>query len=614
MDLKSFKSTTAILLAITLAQPLPVLAQSRGTVSIGPGHVLAPFDTLRPLKVQADSADPSDTEKAARKKDRKEEKEAKKAQNKAERREERAKVRPEKGDAAADADGGNAPPARAGGNPDSGRNAPVADAPMPEEPKADSPGNRAETPPRPPTEAPRAAVRETGEGGAKALDGVTPPNPLAVAPVAGAATRPDVDEEALNEDTRRSGARKADRPRNKDRQQARDRDATVEKADAPAAAAAGGGVPSDVVITTDTVNPDSRRSSSQEFDRNDRDRTRDADGDRDARDQVRDRDSNDYRDRSRNGDGDQDRDWRDQRRNRSNDGLSDLETAGLIALGAVVVGAILLNGQRVTANTGDRVIVQDEYGNYRVLKDDDALIRQPGSTVRTERFADGSTRSFVTLANGDQIVTIRDANGRVLRRSRIYPDGRELLLIDDTRDFDVVDVRDLPTRRYGDLSYDGGTDRARLRAALLAAGERDLGRSFSLRQVREIVEVRELAPEITLTGINFRTASAAVPPSEAEQLRQMGLLMREFIADNPQEVFLIEGHTDAVGDEDYNLLLSDRRAESVALALSEYFDVPPENMIVQGYGETFLKVPTARAERLNRRVAVRRITPLIEPY
>jgi outer membrane protein OmpA-like peptidoglycan-associated protein len=49
----------------------------------------------------------------------------------------------------------------------------------------------------------------------------------------------------------------------------------------------------------------------------------------------------------------------------------------------------------------------------------------------------------------------------------------------------------------------------------------------------------------------------------------------------------------------------------VALALSEYFRVPTENMVVQGYGESFLRIQTQDAERLNRRVAVRRITPLV---
>ena len=49
----------------------------------------------------------------------------------------------------------------------------------------------------------------------------------------------------------------------------------------------------------------------------------------------------------------------------------------------------------------------------------------------------------------------------------------------------------------------------------------------------------------------------------------------------------------------------------MALALTEYFDVPPESMIAQGYGEANLKVQTTEAARENRRATVRRITPLL---
>jgi outer membrane protein OmpA-like peptidoglycan-associated protein len=87
--------------------------------------------------------------------------------------------------------------------------------------------------------------------------------------------------------------------------------------------------------------------------------------------------------------------------------------------------------------------------------------------------------------------------------------------------------------------------------------------------------------------------------------------MNRAIAANPSEVFLIEGHTDAVGSEIDNLSLSDRRAEAVALVLAEQFGVPAENLTTQGYGEQYLKVPTPGPERANRRVTVRRITPLL---
>jgi outer membrane protein OmpA-like peptidoglycan-associated protein len=47
------------------------------------------------------------------------------------------------------------------------------------------------------------------------------------------------------------------------------------------------------------------------------------------------------------------------------------------------------------------------------------------------------------------------------------------------------------------------------------------------------------------------------------------------------------------------------------LVLSEQFGVPAENLTTQGYGEQYLKVPTPGPERANRRVTVRRITPLL---
>ncbi|MDH3262810.1 MAG: OmpA family protein, partial [Paracoccaceae bacterium] len=212
--------------------------------------------------------------------------------------------------------------------------------------------------------------------------------------------------------------------------------------------------------------------------------------------------------------------------------------------------------------------------------------------------------------DGSRIITIRDASGRVLRRVREDADGRQVLLIDDTEAYEPVVVERLPEPALGEVSLDE-TDPLALRLALERAA-RDPGRSFSLRQVREIERVRKLVPEIAFDPVTFASGSAAIEPTEAEELLRLGDLMVTLIDDNPGEVFLIEGHTDAVGPGAFNLALSDRRAESVALALTEYFGVPPENMVVQGYGESDLKIDTLVDERANRRVTVRRITPLLD--
>jgi outer membrane protein OmpA-like peptidoglycan-associated protein len=295
----------------------------------------------------------------------------------------------------------------------------------------------------------------------------------------------------------------------------------------------------------------------------------------------------------------------------NNRGLSNFEKALLVGLGAVAIGSILSNGDEVVSNSGDRVVLQGTDGQLRVLKDDDVLLRQPGSDVRTETFNDGSTRTFVTRVDGSEVVTIRAADGRVLRRALIQVDGSQIELFDDTREERAIDVSTLPRAAIPTRPASSTFTEAQLRAALAAEMAVPLDRTFSLRQVRSIREVRELSPVIELSAITFPSGSAAIQPDQSRELAILGTAIKDLIVERPGEVFLIEGHTDAVGAAGYNLALSDRRAETVALALTQYFDVPPANLVTQGYGESLLKVQTLEAEQANRRATVRNITQLL---
>jgi outer membrane protein OmpA-like peptidoglycan-associated protein len=279
----------------------------------------------------------------------------------------------------------------------------------------------------------------------------------------------------------------------------------------------------------------------------------------------------------------------------------------------VAVGSLLDNGTEVVSNTGDRVVTRNPDGFYTVYRDDDALLRQEGSTVRTQTFDDGSTRTIVERPNGVQVVTIRSAEGRVLRRARVLPDGAQVVLLDDTEQAEPVDIRTLVDRAPPPVTVSAdAADEATLRRIFEGAAIYDPGRTFTLRQIREISAVRNLVPGIDLDAITFATGSAAIPAAQLGSLVDMGLLIEEALDEDPSEVFLVEGHTDAVGSEASNLALSDRRAETVALALTENFAIPPENLVVQGYGEDFLKVATEGPEQLNRRATIRRITPLLQ--
>jgi len=302
--------------------------------------------------------------------------------------------------------------------------------------------------------------------------------------------------------------------------------------------------------------------------------------------------------------------------------LSNLEKAGLVGLGALVVGAIISQNrnstavsqsqqQQVVSNTGDRVVVLQPDGSYQVFKDDDALLRRPGNTLRTETFKDGSTRTIVDRADGSQIVTIRDATGRVLRRAHYDDRGVERMLINDLEPERPIVVSTLPMPRGRPVLISGRDGDAVMRAALAQRQIEKIGRTFSLRQVRTIPQVRYLAAMIDVSPITFVSGSSALSTTEVSALSDLGSVMHDLLDANPNEVFLIEGHTDATGKGAMNLALSDRRAETVALALTEYFDIPPENMVVQGYGETELLIDTQADEKRNRRVGVRIITPLL---
>ena len=295
---------------------------------------------------------------------------------------------------------------------------------------------------------------------------------------------------------------------------------------------------------------------------------------------------------------------------KEDDGMSKFEKALLLGLGAVAVGAVLNNGSKVMSNSGDRLVVQDPNGDLRVLKDDAALLRQSGDEVRRETFNDGSSRTTVVKPDGSKVVTILGRDGTVLRRINVDPQGNEFVLFDDTRAEENVVVNELPQVEHHN-TLASQQDEEALRTALATQLRDDHTQRFSLRQVRDIRQVRALAPEVELDALRFATGSAAIQPEQARALAKIGSAISNAVHNDPRTVILIEGHTDAVGDAGYNLALSDRRAETVALALTEYFDVPPANLITQGYGESNLKVPTVTAEPANRRAVVRNITGLL---
>ena len=230
--------------------------------------------------------------------------------------------------------------------------------------------------------------------------------------------------------------------------------------------------------------------------------------------------------------------------------------------------------------------------------------------------------------DGVRVVSVDDTHGRLVHRYRKDREGREFSIIDNRRfarnagvaigvgalglaialNLPPPSIR-IPREQYI-VNYERASD-DELYEALSAPPIEALERPYSLEEIRFNYPVRQRMRRIDLDTVNFEFGSWQVNETQLPKLERVAGAMRRLLERNPNEVFLISAHTDAVGSDVDNLSLSDRRAESVAQILSEEFGLPAENFVTQGFGEQHLKINTTEPEARNRRVEVQRITPLM---
>ena len=146
---------------------------------------------------------------------------------------------------------------------------------------------------------------------------------------------------------------------------------------------------------------------------------------------------------------------------------------------------------------------------------------------------------------------------------------------------------------------------------LVAAPRRRIDRRYTIEEIEEEPEIRTAMPAIEIDNIHFGFNESFVREEEVGNLDRIAEVIEKILAAHPGEVFTVEGYTDAVGSDEYNLRLSRARAEAVKKALSTYYVIPARNLKAVGYGERYLKIPTSDAEEENRRVSLRRVTPLV---
>ncbi|HTJ56490.1 MAG TPA: OmpA family protein [Devosiaceae bacterium] len=267
-----------------------------------------------------------------------------------------------------------------------------------------------------------------------------------------------------------------------------------------------------------------------------------------------------------------------------------------------------------------------QLGNQMIIhspaQDQRRIGGRPDDRTNYERLPGGNYRETILRPDGVRVVTIYNRNGDILRRSRFDRNNREVVLayFDSQHDQDLLDWRD-PGDELPPLQLDippedyvldaDNADEQQLQQFFARPPVEHVQRLYSIDEVKRSARIRDMVPRLEIGDLTFDTGAATIAQDQVGNLANVADAMEALLEKNPAETFLIEGHTDAVGSAISNLSLSDERAATVAQVLTDFYHIPPENLATQGYGESFLKIQTDGSERINRRVTIRRITPLV---
>ena len=129
----------------------------------------------------------------------------------------------------------------------------------------------------------------------------------------------------------------------------------------------------------------------------------------------------------------------------------------------------------------------------------------------------------------------------------------------------------------------------------------------AMRQQLAAVEAANIQRNADMLAVTFKAdalfdvASAALKAGSFDEIQRVSTVLNQY----PQTKIIVSGHTDSTGSEDYNLTLSERRANSVKNALAGQ-GVSLSRITTIGYGQaTPIADNTTEAGRqLNRRVII----------
>jgi len=130
--------------------------------------------------------------------------------------------------------------------------------------------------------------------------------------------------------------------------------------------------------------------------------------------------------------------------------------------------------------------------------------------------------------------------------------------------------------------------------------------SFPVAKPENVLEKQLIKEKRAVTyGIYFDFNEETLKPESEPVLKEIA----QALTDNPNWKLTVEGHTDNIGGDTYNLELSKRRAASVKQALVTKYNIAPDRLLTGGYGASR---PVESNDTLEGRARNRRVELLRE--
>jgi len=245
------------------------------------------------------------------------------------------------------------------------------------------------------------------------------------------------------------------------------------------------------------------------------------------------------------------------------------------------------------------------------LDEAEEAIKQAEALWYEEKDADEAGHQAYLVIRRVEIARVVTTGAKAMEEGRALARQREAVLLEirtaeADRALSVAEKRAEEARRDRAAAEQARTEadqarteaaQARAEAAALAESERKLQEELAELQAKET----ERGIVLTLGDVLFDVDEATLKAGATQSLARLVRFLKEY----PDRQVLVEGHTDSTGTEEYNLGLSQRRADSVVQFLT-LNGVAPERAIATGYGQTYPVAgnETAEGRQLNRRVEI----------